>query len=245
MSQEITPIRWNGNALELLNMRMGHFGAALLPSKSAVYTHCNTGALATGGYGTALGVIRTAHRNGQLSMVYAGETRPWLQGARLTAWELLREEIPMKLVVEGAAGQLLRQGEISWVIVGADRVAANGDVVNKIGTYNLAVLARHHGVRFMAALPISTIDPTLASGEAIPIEQRNPAEVTHLNGQRIAAAGADALNPAFDWTPASLVDAIVTEYGVIMEPNAEKVAQHLAQFAGSSSTASLSMAVMA
>jgi methylthioribose-1-phosphate isomerase len=131
------------------------------------------------------------------------------------------------------------------VIVGADRVAANGDVVNKIGTYNLAVLARHHGVRLMAALPISTIDPTLASGEAIPIEQRNPAEVTHLNGQRIAAAGADALNPAFDWTPASLVDAIVTEYGVIMEPNAEKVAQHLAQFAGSSSTASLSMAVMA
>ncbi len=209
-----------------INTRIGYFGAALLPERSAVYTHCNTGALATGGYGTALGVIRSAHHNGQLSQVYAGETRPWLQGARLTAWELSREQIPVKLVIEGAAGQLLRSGEVSWVIVGADRVAANGDLANKIGTYNLAVLARHHGVRFMAAVPVSTIDLSIASGDDIPIEQRDPAEVTSLAGQPIAPKGVQAINPAFDVTPAELIDAIVTEYGVIERPNAAKLAAH-------------------
>lgn len=212
-----------------INQRLGDFGARLLPAHSAVYTHCNTGALATGGYGTALGVIRSAHRDGQLSRVYAGETRPWLQGARLTAWELMREQIPVTLVVEGAAGQLLRSGEVSWVIVGVDRVTANGDFANKIGTYNLAVLARHHGVKFMACAPTSSIDLSIASGADIPIEYRGAEEVTHLNGQRTAPEGCDAINPAFDVTPASLVDAIVTEFGVIEQPSEARLRAHFAQ----------------
>jgi methylthioribose-1-phosphate isomerase len=213
-----------------INQRIGDWGATLLPPQSAVYTHCNTGALATGGYGTALGVIRSAHRQGKITQVYAGETRPWLQGARLTAWDLMREQIPVNLVVEGASGQLLRRGEVSWVIVGADRVAANGDLANKIGTYNLAVLARHHGVRFMAAVPVSTIDLGISRGEEIPIEERDPMEVTHLAGRAIAPPGAQAINPAFDVTPADLIDAIVTEFGVIERPDVSKLAAHLQAF---------------
>jgi methylthioribose-1-phosphate isomerase len=207
------------------NRRMGDLGAALIPPGSAVLTHCNAGALATGGYGTALGVIRSAWRAGKLRRVYADETRPWLQGARLTAWELLQERIPVTLLCEGAAASLLRQGEVRWVVVGADRIAANGDVANKIGTYGLALLARHHGVKFMVVAPLSTLDMRLANGGEIPIEQRAATEILRLAGQTVAADGAQAWNPAFDVTPADLIDAIVTERGVVEQPNAEKIIQ--------------------
>ncbi len=212
-----------------MNQRMGEHGAALLPQRARVYTHCNTGALATGGHGTALGVIRSAHRQGRIDRVFAGETRPWWQGARLTAWELQREGIPFDLCVEGAAGLLLRREGIHWVIVGADRIAANGDVANKIGTYNLAVLARHHGVRMMVAAPSSTFDLDIADGDAIPIEERAATEITHVRGQAIAPQGCSAVNPAFDITPASLIDAIVTEHGVIENPDRARVAHHFEQ----------------
>lgn len=211
------------------NLAMGQFGAALITAGSAVYTHCNTGALATGGHGTALGVIRSAYQDGRLQQVYAGETRPWLQGARLTAWELMQDNIPVKLVCDGAAAQLFRQGGISWVIVGADRIAANGDTANKIGTYSLAVLARQHGIKVMVAAPTTTFDLTLSSGADIPIEQRPADEVTHLNGQPIAPAGCDAINPSFDVTPAAMIDAIVTEKGLILEPSRETVAMLFAR----------------
>ncbi|MDD3517079.1 MAG: S-methyl-5-thioribose-1-phosphate isomerase [Chromatiales bacterium] len=209
------------------NHRMGELGAALV-SGHAVLTHCNTGSLATGGYGTALGVIRSAYASGRIKHVYADETRPWLQGARLTAWELVQDGIPVDLICEGAAASLLRDGKVGWVIVGADRIAANGDTANKIGTYSLAVLARHHGVKFMVAAPTSTIDPATPDGAAIPIEQRPVTEVLTLAGQRVAAAGAGAWNPAFDVTPANLIDAIVTERGVIEAPDAAKIARHMA-----------------
>jgi len=201
------------------NLAMGRHGAALLPDNATVYTHCNTGALATGGYGTALGVIRCAHEQGKLKQVYAGETRPWMQGARLTAWELMQEKIPVTLSTEGAAGQLFRRGGIDWVIVGADRITANGDVANKIGTYNLAVLAKHHGVKFMVVAPTSTVDMKLADGHAIPIEERPPEEVTRIQGVKIAPEGVKAMNPSFDVTPAELVDAIVTERGTLLRPD--------------------------
>lgn len=211
------------------NRRMGELGAALIEGpQTGVLTHCNTGSLATGGYGTALGVIRSAFAAGKLGSVYADETRPWLQGARLTAWELVQDHIPVTLLVDGAAAHLMKQGRVQWVIVGSDRIAANGDVANKIGTYSAAVNARHHGVKFMVVAPSSTVDMATASGDDIPIEMRAPAEVLGLNGQPVAAEGAEAWNPAFDVTPAALIDAIVTEKGVVLNPTSEKMAEMMA-----------------
>jgi methylthioribose-1-phosphate isomerase len=207
------------------NQRMGELGAALIEAGSGVLTHCNTGSLATGGYGTALGVIRSAWSANRLVSVYADETRPWLQGARLTAWELVQDEIPVTLLVDGAAAHLMRQGKVQWLIVGSDRIAANGDVANKIGTYSAAVSARYHGVKVMVVAPSSTVDMQTASGEEIPIEARPEDEVLSLGGQRVAAAGAAAWNPAFDVTPAELVDAIVTERGVVEQPDRAKMAR--------------------
>jgi methylthioribose-1-phosphate isomerase len=206
------------------NHRMGELGAALIAGPTDVITHCNTGGLATGGHGTALGVIRTAWRQGRIGRVYADETRPWLQGARLTAWELVRDGIPVSLMADGAAAARMAAGGIGWVIVGSDRIAANGDVANKIGTYSLAVAARHHGVRFMVAAPTSTVDLDVASGADIPIEERAGEEVLSCGGRVIGAPGASAWNPVFDVTPAELVDAIVTERGVVERPNREKLA---------------------
>jgi len=206
------------------NLAMGQFGASLIHEGSRIYTHCNTGALATGGHGTALGIIRSAYADGKITQVYAGETRPWLQGARLTAWELMQDNIPVKLVCDGAAAQLFRAKGADWVIVGADRITANGDVANKIGTYSLAVLAKHHGMKVMVAAPTTTFDLTLDSGNAIPIEQRPMSEVTSLNGQPIAPEGCEAINPSFDVTPAELIDAIVTEKGYVLNPSVENIA---------------------
>jgi len=205
------------------NRTMGELGAAFIDGGSGVLTHCNTGSLATGGYGTALGVIRSAWAAGKLSAVFADETRPWLQGARLTAWELVKDRIPVTLLVDGAAAHLMKQGKVQWVIVGSDRIAANGDVANKIGTYSAAVAARHHGVKFMVVAPSSTVDMKVASGAEIPIEARSEQEVLTLGGRAIAAAGAHAWNPAFDITPAELVDVIVTERGVVERPDLAKM----------------------
>ena len=205
------------------NRRMGQLGASLIQGPTAVITHCNAGALATGGFGTALGVIRQAYAEGRITQVYADETRPWLQGTRLTAWELAQDGIPVTLQADGAAASLMVRGGIGWVIVGADRIAANGDVANKIGTYGLAILARHHGIRFMVAAPTSTIDWGIADGSAIPIEERNPGEVLACGGNRLGPAGVGARNPVFDVTPAALVDAIVTERGIVERPTAERM----------------------
>ena len=205
------------------NLLMGKLGAALLPQGARVITHCNTGALATGGHGTALGVIRTAYAQGRIAQVYNTETRPWLQGARLTAWELMREGIPAKLIADGAAAHLMRIEHIDWVIVGADRIAANGDTANKIGTYMLAVAARRHGAKFMVVAPSGTFDLDCPNGEAIPIEERTATELTEFRGQQIAPSGMQAFNPVFDVTPAELIDAIVCERGVIEHPTAGKV----------------------
>lgn len=207
----------------LANQTMGRLGAGLIPAGSRIYTHCNAGALATGGYGTALGVIRAAHSDDKVTQVYAGETRPWLQGSRLTAWELMQESIPVKLCAEGAAAQLFRQDKVDWLIVGADRISANGDVANKIGTYGLALLAKHHGIKVMVAAPTSTIDLHTLSGDDIEIEQRDSSEMTHHKGQSIAPEGCDAINPAFDVTPAELIDVIATEKGLILQPSHETV----------------------
>jgi len=198
--------------------RIGANGAALLPDRVSLLTHCNTGSLATGGYGTALGVVRAAWEQGRLQHVYATETRPLLQGARLTAWELQRDGIPFTLIVDGAAGQLLRRGLAVAVVVGADRIAANGDVANKVGTYTLAALARENGVPFYVAAPTSTIDLDTPTGDAIPIEERAAGEVTSLAGVATAPGGIDAANPAFDVTPSEYVTAIVTENGVARPP---------------------------
>lgn len=206
------------------NRKMGELGAAFIGAGGAVLTHCNTGSLATGGYGTALGVIRSAWAAGRVNRVFADETRPWLQGARLTAWELVRDRIPVTLLVDGAAAHLMKQGQVQWVIVGSDRIAANGDVANKIGTYSAAVAARHHGVKFMVVAPSSTVDMQVASGAEIPIETRPASEVLELGGRAVAAAGAEAWNPAFDVTPADLVDVIVTERGVVERPDKTKMA---------------------
>jgi len=206
------------------NQRMGKLGAALIETPTDVITHCNAGALATGGYGTALGVVRSAHAAGKIGRVYADETRPWLQGARLTAWELQQAGIPVTVQADNVAASLMTRGGIGWVIVGSDRIAANGDVCNKIGTYMLAVLARHHGVRFMVAAPTSTIDLSVDSGADIPIEARADDEVLSCGGTRVGPEGVAAHNPVFDVTPAELVDVIVTERGVIERPNAAKVA---------------------
>lgn len=205
------------------NRRMGELGAELITPGKGVLTHCNAGSLATGGYGTALGVIRSAWQQQRINAVYADETRPWLQGARLTAWELIEDGIPTNLVVEGAASALMASGKIGWVIVGSDRIAANGDVANKIGTCNLAIIARHYGVKFMVVAPVSTCDPAMPSGQDIPIESRDSNEILSLGEQRIAAQNASAWNPVFDITPAGLVDAIVTEKAVIRKPDAQKM----------------------
>jgi methylthioribose-1-phosphate isomerase len=204
--------------------RMGDLGAALLPEGVRLLTHCNAGALATAGYGTALGVIRSAARQGKVKNVFADETRPYLQGARLTAWELTREGIPTTLIADSMAGALMARGEVDAVVVGADRIAANGDVANKIGTYTLAVLARENGLPFYVAAPLSTVDLGTASGDAITIEERAPEEVTHHGGRRLAPAGVAVRNPAFDVTPARYVTAIVTERGVARAPYAESLA---------------------
>lgn len=206
---------------------MGEYGASLIETNSGIITHCNAGALATGGYGTALGVIRSAHASGKLNRVYADETRPWLQGSRLTAWELSREGIPVTLLADGAAASRMAQGGIDWVVVGSDRIAGNGDVANKIGTYHLILAARHHGVKVMVAAPTSTVDMNLESGQQIPIEQRNPQELLGCAGNTVAAAGVEAWNPVFDVTPAALIDVIVTERGIIHRPTAEKMKKHL------------------
>jgi methylthioribose-1-phosphate isomerase len=203
------------------NRHMGELGAALIAAPSGVLTHCNTGSLATAGYGTALGVIRAGVASGRIEQVYAGETRPWQQGARLTMWELVRDGIPAKLIADSAASHLMRSGAVQWVIVGADRIAANGDTANKIGTYQLAIAARHHGVKFMVVAPSSTVDMATASGDDIEIELRDSAELLAVAGRRTVVEGADAWNPVFDVTPAELIDAIVTERGVIERPTAK------------------------
>jgi methylthioribose-1-phosphate isomerase len=205
------------------NRLMGQLGSDLIDPNSCVLTHCNAGALATGGFGTALGVIRQGYADGKVVQVYADETRPWLQGSRLTACELQQDNIPVTLQSDGAAAALMATGKLDWVIVGADRITANGDVANKIGTYMLAILAKYHGVKIMVVAPTSTIDWQLNNGNDIPIEQRPEHEVTMINGQQLAPEGVPALNPAFDVTPASLIDAIVTEAGVILSPTTEKM----------------------
>jgi len=201
--------------------RIGALGAPLIPPRARVLTHCNAGALATAGYGTALGVVRAAFEAGNAISVFAGETRPFLQGARLTAWELQRDGIPVTLLTDAMAGWLMAGGEITCVIVGADRIAANGDVANKIGTYALAVLADYHHLPFYVAAPWSTVDLETPSGAAIPIEERGGEEVVTMAGQRIAPAGVQARYPAFDVTPEALVSAIVTERGIVRRPFAE------------------------
>ena len=206
------------------NRRMGELGAVLIEPGSGVLTHCNTGALATGGYGTALGVVRAGYAAKRINDVFADETRPWLQGARLTAWELVQEGIPVTLIADSAATYLMKQGQIRWVIVGADRIAANGDTANKIGTYMTAVAARYHKVKFMVVAPTSTVDLATTDGNGIPIETRAESEVLNYGGTRTAPEGARAWNPAFDITPAELIDAIVTEKGVVTNPTREKVA---------------------
>jgi methylthioribose-1-phosphate isomerase len=206
------------------NRRMGALGAALLGDDAGVLTHCNTGSLATAGYGTALGVIRAGVEQGRIARVFAGETRPWLQGARLTMWELLRDGIPATLVADSAAAHLMASGQVQWVVVGADRIAANGDTANKIGTYQLAIAARHHRVGFMVVAPSSTVDMATPDGAAIEIELRSPDELLAWGGRRTVAEGALAWNPVFDVTPASLIDAIVTERGVVQQPDGARMA---------------------
>ncbi|TCO41862.1 S-methyl-5-thioribose-1-phosphate isomerase [Dokdonella fugitiva] len=206
------------------NRRMGELGAALIAPGSGVLTHCNTGSLATAGFGTALGVIRAGVSAERIARVFAGETRPWLQGARLTVWELLRDAIPATLVADAAAAHLMSTGQVQWVVVGADRIAANGDTANKIGTYQLAIAARHHGVKFMVVAPSSTVDMATASGRDIEIELRSPDELFGYAGQRTVVEGASAWNPVFDVTPAALIDAIVTERGVVERPDTARMA---------------------
>jgi methylthioribose-1-phosphate isomerase len=203
--------------------RLGDLGADLLPAGARLLTHCNAGALATAGYGTALGVIRSAARRGRVARVYADETRPYLQGARLTAWELMQDGIPTTLIADSMAGHLMSRGEVDAVVVGADRIARNGDVANKIGTYTLAVLARENGVPFYVAAPLSTVDLATPDGAAIPIEERPPDEVTHHGGRRLAPPGVGVRNPAFDVTPGRYVAAIVTEAGIARAPYAESL----------------------
>ena len=203
--------------------RIGDLGASLVPDGGEVLTHCNTGALATGGYGTALGIIRSAWRDGKIKRVLASETRPQLQGARLTTWELDQDGIPHSLITDSMAAHFMRHGRVRAVIVGADRIARNGDVANKIGTYALAVLARAHKIPFIVAAPASSFDREIATGESIVIEERDPAEVTAVRGVPIAPAGTDALNPAFDVTPSDLITAIVCEHGIARPPSEETI----------------------
>jgi methylthioribose-1-phosphate isomerase len=203
---------------------MGALGAGLIAPGSGVLTHCNTGSLATAGFGTALGVIRAGKAQGNIARVFAGETRPWLQGARLTVWELQQDGIDATLIADSAASHLMKTGAVQWVIVGADRICANGDTANKIGTYQLAIAARHHGVKFMVVAPSSTVDMNTAHGDQIEIEQRDPGELFGVGGVRTVAEGIAAWNPVFDVTPGELIDAIVTERGVILKPDAAAMA---------------------
>ncbi len=205
------------------NRAMGRHGAELIPDDATVLTHCNAGALATAGYGTALGVIRAAIEAGKRIAVYADETRPFLQGARLTAWELSKDDIPVTLITDNMAGHFMRRGQIDCVVVGADRIAANGDVANKIGTYSVAVLAKENDIPFYVAAPISTLDLSLASGDQIPIEERNEREVTHVKEAQLAPSGVAVANPAFDVTPNRYVAAIITERGVARPPFQESL----------------------
>jgi methylthioribose-1-phosphate isomerase len=202
------------------NRAMGDHGAALVPEGARILTHCNAGALATAGYGTALGVVRSAHAQGKVALVWVDETRPVMQGSRLTAWECMREGIAHRVIADVAAASLMSRGEVDLVVTGADRIAANGDTANKIGTYGLAVLAHHHRVPFYVAAPFSTIDPSLASGAAIPIEERGAAEVRSMGGALTAPAASPVYNPAFDVTPAALISAIITERGIFRSPYA-------------------------
>jgi methylthioribose-1-phosphate isomerase len=204
-------------------LKLSQLGAELLKDCFTVLTHCNTGALATAGYGTALGVIRQAKEQGKRLRVLATETRPLLQGARITAWELKQANIPFTLITDSMAGYFINKGKVDCVIVGADRIALNGDTANKIGTYTLAVLAKEHNIPFYVAAPLTTIDPTLASGDEIPIEQRSPDEVTHIQGVAIAPEGIEVANPAFDVTPHPYITAIITESGIIREPFKEGI----------------------
>jgi len=205
------------------NRHMGALGAGLIAAGSGVLTHCNTGSLATAGFGTALGVIRAGVAAGRIDKVFAGETRPWNQGARLTVWELQQDGIDATLIADAAASHLMKTGQVQWVIVGADRICANGDTANKIGTYQLAIAARHHGVRFMVVAPSSTVDMATASGELIEIEERDTAELLSYKGARTVAEGVCAWNPVFDVTPHDLIDAIVTEQGVVERPDAARM----------------------
>lgn len=209
------------------NRAMGRAGAALIAPGSGVLTHCNTGSLATAGYGTALGVIRAGVDSGCIEQVFACETRPWLQGARLTMWELVRDGIDARLIADSAAAWLMHSGQVQWLIIGADRVAANGDVANKIGSYGLALAARQHGVRVMVVAPSSTLDPDTATGADIRIEMRSEDELMGFAGQRTVVAGAHGWNPVFDVTPARLVDVLVTERGLVHAPDADKLRQLL------------------
>lgn len=206
-----------------INKKIGDFGAKLVPDNARILTHCNAGALATVGYGTALGVIRSAVAAGKRVRVYADETRPYLQGSRLTAWELSQENIPVTLIADNMAGFLMKQKKIDLIIVGADRIAANGDVANKIGTYSLAVLALAHHLPFYVAAPFSTFDLKLKTGEEIPIEERCETELTHFFGKRIAPEGISCYNPSFDVTPAKYVTALITEAGIIRHPDTEQI----------------------
>ena len=205
------------------NRHMGALGASLIEAGSGVLTHCNTGSLATAGFGTALGVIRAGVAQDRIARVFADETRPWQQGARLTVWELQQDGIDATLIADSAASHLMKTGAVQWVIVGADRICANGDTANKIGTYQLAIAARHHGVKFMVVAPSSTVDMDTASGDLIEIEERDPGEMLGIGGVRIVAEGIRAWNPVFDVTPGELINAIVTEKGVIEQPTVEKM----------------------
>jgi methylthioribose-1-phosphate isomerase len=207
------------------NQAMGRHGATLMPSSGGVLTHCNAGALATAGYGTALGVIRAAVEQGKKIHVYADETRPFLQGSRLTAWELMKDGIPTTVISDNMAGAMMKQGKIGAIVVGADRIAANGDVANKIGTYTVAVLAKEHGIPFYVAAPISTVDLECPDGSQIPIEQRNGKEVTHIAGKQMVPDGVSVENPAFDVTPAKYVAAIITERGIAKAPYQDSLRQ--------------------
>jgi methylthioribose-1-phosphate isomerase len=205
------------------NQAMGRHGATLMPNEGGVLTHCNAGALATAGYGTALGVIRAAVEQGKKIHVYADETRPFLQGSRLTAWELMKDGIPTTVISDNMAGAMMKQGKIGAIVVGADRIAANGDVANKIGTYTVAILAKEHGIPFYVAAPTSTVDLATPDGSRIPIEQRNAREVTHIAGKQMVPDGVSIENPAFDVTPAKYVAAIITERGIARAPYVESL----------------------
>lgn len=206
-----------------INVKMGEHGNKIVPKKAVILTHCNAGSLATGGYGTALGVIRAAHEAGKKIEVIADETRPWLQGLRLTAFELMEEGIPVTVIADSAAGSLMRQGKVDLVITGADRIAANGDVANKIGTYQVAVLARENKVPFYVAAPLSTIDRRIRSGNRIPVEERDSSEISHFRKIRVGPPGVKAYNPAFDVTPGKYVTGIITEHGILKAPYEKQI----------------------